>query len=301
MSAPPGWYPDPGGQPGMFRYWDGAVWSAALSPTPQAAPPVSQPGPAQPGASTPGSPFGATGTTGLEEASAPRGKGWWIAAGVVLLVLVVVVAFIVRAVGGPGLTGEGERPSSNSTRPICPDMDVQPPSTNATRDGRVYGGKLSYPQLPPPWSAPEYDPRVPFGRDAWTQRILVEQYTPTQQWVASVLVSELNAGDGFFSPEEGSQIVMTCVVGAFYGDARVDRTDRVNRALTVDGHDAWIIESDLSFSLPNLQTNRELAIVVIVETGSGTSSLYYASIPLNTAPQWEAPARAAMEDLRVDG
>ncbi|WP_084635077.1 DUF2510 domain-containing protein [Propionicicella superfundia] len=23
----PGWYPDPGGAPGQFRYWDGTTWS----------------------------------------------------------------------------------------------------------------------------------------------------------------------------------------------------------------------------------------------------------------------------------
>ena len=25
--AQPGWFPDPGGQAGMFRYWDGSAWS----------------------------------------------------------------------------------------------------------------------------------------------------------------------------------------------------------------------------------------------------------------------------------
>ena len=37
--AQPGWLPDPGGQPGMFRYWDGAAWTQQLS----ADPPMSTP------------------------------------------------------------------------------------------------------------------------------------------------------------------------------------------------------------------------------------------------------------------
>ena len=32
--ARPGWYPDPGGQQGMFRYWDGSAWTHQLSPDP---------------------------------------------------------------------------------------------------------------------------------------------------------------------------------------------------------------------------------------------------------------------------
>ena len=26
-----GWYPDPGGAPGMYRYWDGTAWSPTLT------------------------------------------------------------------------------------------------------------------------------------------------------------------------------------------------------------------------------------------------------------------------------
>ncbi|WP_232680347.1 DUF2510 domain-containing protein [Nocardioides sp. R-C-SC26] len=49
--AIPGWYPDPAGQSGAFRYWDGAVWTAELtgdptSPHPGAAvPPTPTPTP----------------------------------------------------------------------------------------------------------------------------------------------------------------------------------------------------------------------------------------------------------------
>ena len=49
MSAAAGWYPDPAGQPGMYRYWDGRSWSAAVSPGklsyPTLGPPWSSPAP----------------------------------------------------------------------------------------------------------------------------------------------------------------------------------------------------------------------------------------------------------------
>ncbi|MDO5501145.1 MAG: DUF2510 domain-containing protein [Propionibacteriaceae bacterium] len=291
MSAP-GWYPDPGGQPGMFRYWDGQAWSAALSPNPQAAPPGSSMGPL--GAADEVRPAVAG------EPSRSGGKGGLLAAAAIVVVLVVVVGFIVRGVaGGLGNGREGTETGVGGPRPVCPEFDTQPATETATRDGRVYGGKLSYPQLGAPWSEPSREVRVPYGRNAWTQSILVEEYTATSSWVASVMVAELNAGDGFFTPQEGSEIVVTCIVGSFYGDAKVDRDDIVNQAMTVDGHDAWLVETNLSFKIPNLQTEGEWLAVLIVETGEGTASLYSASIP-NTSPQWEAPARNAMADLRVD-
>lgn len=285
----PGWYPDPGGQPGMFRYWDGAAWSAVTSPSPNSPPP--HPGPTPPRPPGP-DPIG------------PRkggGKGWWIAGAAVVVVLVVVVGFIVRAVGNT-VTGAGDRPGGQSTRSICPERDLQTPTEAATRDGRVYGGKLSYPTLSAPWGQPQIETRVPFGRNAWTQDILVDQYESngtTNGWVAAVLVAELNAGDGFFTPQEGSEIVVTCIVGAFYGDGKVERDDRVNQAATVDGREAWLVETQLSFDIPGLRTKGELAIIMIVETSDTSASIFYASIP-DTSPQYEAPARAAMADLRVD-
>lgn len=37
--ASPGWYPDPAGQPGAFRFWDGGAWSSELTDNPYAPPP----------------------------------------------------------------------------------------------------------------------------------------------------------------------------------------------------------------------------------------------------------------------
>ncbi|MDO9494328.1 MAG: DUF2510 domain-containing protein, partial [Nocardioides sp.] len=37
--ATPGWYPDPAGQPGAFRYWDGQAWGADVTDNPHAAAP----------------------------------------------------------------------------------------------------------------------------------------------------------------------------------------------------------------------------------------------------------------------
>lgn len=307
----------------MYRWWDGQTWSAALSPNPNAAPPhgglgapVTGPGtaPITTSANTAGASNPATrpittqpqpGQPGVPPPPpAPRrnrgGAGLWIGAIAGLIVVVVVAAFAIRAMTGGG-NDVANNPTGNSTRNVCPTPETMSPGTDRpTRNGRVYGGELSYPTLPPPWNSPSVETRVPFGRNAWTQNILVERYGPTQSWVASVLVAELNAGDGFYTPQAGSEIVVKCIVGAFYGDAKVNREDRVNRATTVQGKEAWLVESHLSFNIPNLRTKGELAIVMIVQTSENRSSIFYASIP-DTSPQWEAPARQAMAGLTVGG
>ncbi|MCW2814915.1 MAG: hypothetical protein JWN84_2370 [Nocardioides sp.] len=65
-----GWYPDPAGRPGAFRFWDGASWTADLTDNPYAAPPGGdgQSRPSGPGPSPVPAP-----TNPFESSSGPTG------------------------------------------------------------------------------------------------------------------------------------------------------------------------------------------------------------------------------------
>jgi len=273
----------------MYRYWTGTEWSAAITANPATTPP-------------PTGPVGQAPTTTL---APQRPKiGWWIGGVAAVVALVLVLWLVTQGIGGgtPG-TVPTTSPGSNPTQNVCPALDPNqstepPPQRN---DDRVHGGKISYPMLNSPWGPVSGDNRVPFARDVAEQVVMVQENYDGfgASWVASVLVSELVAGDGFFSPKEGSEIVMRCVVGRFYGDAVVDREDLVSKAIKVDGHDAWVVESQLSFDIPDLETKGELAIVVVVDTGVESASLYYASIP-DTVPDLVQDARWVLDNLKVD-
>lgn len=207
------------------------------------------------------------------------------------------VTLITRVVGNP-FAGQ---PASNPTMDVCPTQTLVTESAapHVNPSGRVLGGNISYPLLGSPWGAVQPEDRLAFGRDVYGQMVVIEPaYDGVHSWVASVLVGELVAGDGFFSPQEGSEIVTRCILGAFYGDARVARQDRVNQATTVDGYDAWLVEMHLSFSIPNLKETGETAIVLIVATSEASSSIYYASIP-DSRPELLSTARQVQEQLKV--
>ena len=302
-----GWYPDPGGQPGLFRYWTGSAWTAAVTGNPQATPPPSAPLGNPQGSPQGGQGYGQSGTgypPGTAQQPRKRATGWWVAGGAALVVVALVVWFLTQGIGGavlPGLPQPGGTASAN----ICPKVDESATATvpSQPNDGRVHGGKISYPALGAPWSEVTGDNRVPFGRDVASQNVVQEADYDGEghSWVSSVLIGELVAGDGFFSPREGSEIVMKCVVGTFYGNAVVNRTDVSSKQLTVDGNEAWYLESHLTFNIPNLETKGETAIVVIVDTGADSSSLYYASIPDTADPQLMTDARELIGQLTVDG
>jgi hypothetical protein len=214
--------------------------------------------------------------------------------------LAIVVWQVVARVGdspdSPSPTGGG----NPTTTSICPDPGNWEPAEHPD-DGRVHGGRLSYPRLRGSWSAPGIDPRLPFGRDVVTQMLTVhEGYSDSSSWVASVLVGELYAGDGFYSPEEASDIVTRCIVRTFYGDAAVERNDIQNAGITFQGYSGWIIETDLSFDIENLPTKSERVVIIIVATSELTASLFYSSIPEDSPQEAFDGAQIALDGLRVD-
>ena len=342
--AKQGWYPDPGGMPGMFRYWDGTGWSQALSPTP-AAPPPGVPGSAGYGSAYgQGSPYGQGPAYGQSASnpSAPnpytplnvqqhtyayssaqqsgqgnaysqfsqtpqpkakRSAGPWIILVVVVVVLALITWFIVSRIGG-GTDGDGDdnNPNGNPTTSICPKMAETNERNPHPIDDRVYGGSLSYPMLGSPWGAVNTDDnRIPFGRDTAEQLISIHPgYDgPTSDWVASVMVGELYAGDGFYSPEQGSAIVNKCIFGTLYGDTEVTPETIKSEAYSLDGYDGWITVTNLTFSIPNLATTSELATVIIIKTSDMSSSIFYSSIP-GDASQYNADVDQAIAGLKVE-
>jgi hypothetical protein len=90
-----------------------------------------------------------------------------------------------------------------------------------------------------------------------------------------------------------------CILGAFYGDNPVKSNVKVNEKTTIDGHEAWLVESHLTFDIAGLVARGELLIVAIISAGN-RSGLYYASIP-DTTPDLVEPARDALKNVQVDG
>lgn len=224
---------------------------------------------------------------------------WWLAAGSIVVALVLLITWAIRL--GTGSTPFGSGGGAVPTAQVCPPGQLDSPTPIAQpADGRVHGGKLSYPMLGAPFGPVIPETEVPFARNTVQQLVVVEPlFDGVADWVAPVMVGDLVAGDGFFSPEDGSRIVVDCVVDRFYGDSKVDRRDVRNAATTIDGHPAWVVESNLSFNVPGLKTTGELLIVAIVSTGPDSSGIFYASIP-DTTPELVEPARQALAGLQVD-
>ena len=110
-----GWYPDPGGEPGRYRYWDGSGWSSTTSDDPSHPPPRA--------------------AAGAGDSASGRSR-LGLVIGIVALVVVVVVGFALLR-GGSGVRPTTDDPLPTSTVSGGDDRSPTPeptPSPSASRN-----------------------------------------------------------------------------------------------------------------------------------------------------------------------
>lgn len=274
-----GWYPDPGGNAGQFRYWNGKSWSQELSRDPAQAPPQ-----------------------GSEPEPTPkRAIGWWVALGIAVVVVGLLVWAVIRVV--PAVTGNDPLGAdSTPTANFCSAGATQiSASARPVKSGWVTSGHLSYPKMGSPWGAPQLDDRVPFGvygiEQAATDQANFDGNGST--WVSSVMVADLASGDGFASSKIAAEVALKCVLGKYYSDTEVTRSDVSATSHSVDGHSGWLIETQLSFDVTGLKAKGERVLLLVVQVSSDQYSMFYASVPDTSAARLP-DARKALASLAVD-
>lgn len=283
-----GWYPDPGGRPGQYRYWNGSSWSSHTTADPRRTPPPSEQDSAP---------------TSARSTNRRQAIGWWIGIGIAVLVVAVIIWAVIRVLPTLNADGNPWTPGGNASANFCTaGVNTSTASPQPQAPGRVSAGHLSFPELGDPWQQPTPDNRVPFGT------IAMMQTAPDQSdydgkgndWVSSILVSDLVSGDGFADARSASTVVLACVLGKYYADNVVHQQQISAGAHTVDGHAGWMIETQLSYDIPGLRAKGERVLLLVVQVKPDQYGLFYASVP-DTSSDRLPDARKALSELKVSG
>ena len=284
-----GWYPDPGGTPGAYRYWDGSTWSAETTTDPR------QPGPGSGGGAIPG------------RRSSSR------TAYVIIAVLVVVVLIVIGAIFVVRNSGAGS-PITNRTYPTSTESgwdDSQPtdtPSSTAPKspsgtpsnsggssqpcpfgdpgrrdphpaDGRVYGGNLSFPV------APNFQPAAPENRLSFAYDV-TQQYLPVNSnpgWIAQLAVGRLLGTDFSGKPEGIAESIMQCgITTNMYQEYKPTRKDIRSEAITISGKKGWLVEADIAVEKEGLPFAGDKAIFIVVPDGDNWG-MFFGAVPIGDA------------------
>ncbi|SDS17939.1 DUF2510 domain-containing protein [Microlunatus soli] len=304
--AAAGWYPDPDGTPGRFRYWDGNQWSAATSNTPQAPPP---------------------GPTGPSAQRRQRGRAGLLIGGLaVLIVGAIVAALIVRALDDhhdtvlddpdpPPSTASGwddSSPLPTATPTPTPSKSARSPSPRSNPkvacavgapterakhpdNGRVYGGELSMPSPDSSWNHTNRDAiGLSFAYDVGLVDKIVEA-----NWYESIAVGEVRTEDGFTGPEQAAEAITQCIASSTFYRGFQGRHDVYSKRHDVDGEPGWAVRTEIRVDDAGDDLEGDVSEAIVVDTGEqGTLSFFWGCVPIDDTARLEQ-LEAVMHDLRV--
>lgn len=257
MSAPaqPGWYPDPDRDPRLQRWWTGQSWSEVT----QTAPGATLTAPRL----RPDTIVGAS----------PRRLPWFALAGALALIVVLVVAWSLRAgtntvpgtdpVAGP--TSAGTTFPPGTVRIIDPDAGI------------------SYVYLGEGWR--EWD----FTNTHQEMQVVHGQYIITQNVLPDSegeFIAECSSGPlGTQFPASSTADYPSAVeevtnsFRANYYPAPNDRRDISSAPVTVAGQPGYLLKFDLQWDIPGYDSTGERVAVLLLDVGKAVPAVLYISIP----------------------
>jgi Protein of unknown function (DUF2510) len=305
----PGWYPDPAGTPGRYRYWDGSQWSALTTADPQQSAPTDG---------------DATDTPRPAVDSGPpsqpsRRRRLALIMGVLAVVVTAAVA-VAMAVGN--FRPVMDTPSATSTNlpdtrsatptkvppqpgPALPTtatpVPLRCPKGNPNRrashpsDGRVHGGNLSFAEQPTLEPA-ALESRFTFAYDVIQQAVIV---SPDPPWLAQLAVGRLRRKDGFVGdPRSTVESLVRCVItGNMYSPYLPTRTDIRSEGLSIDGHSGWLVDSEITVDRPDLRLAGDHTIFIVVRDGKDWG-FFFGAVPIGNA-QLDAVLATTIRGLRA--
>lgn len=218
-----------------------------------------------------------------------------------LLALLVTSSSLVGCTDGGGRITPPDTTSTTVAGFPCPAFE-RPTSASPTpvlAAGRVRVGAMSYPAAAAPFGPVSNLEYVPFANLLGSQSANVEPGSSTSMgWDAVVTLARMSSGDGAWGGQSGAEVVSQCSLSITWRGIDYHPQVRRDEATEVDGHDAWIRVTDLTFTVPGVRANAEVQTVVIVQVGD--ASYAYLSYLPNSAPELADTIAATLDGLRVD-
>lgn len=111
-------------------------------------------------------------------------------------------------------------------------------------------------------------------------------------WIANYGVGGLARDHGFESPQQAAEVVLQCMTSSDMYQGYSGSTDLEVGPVTVDGHDAYSILTEVRVDNPDVQAEGDVTQVVVVDTGDPASyGLYISVVPIGDQAEINRQAR----------
>jgi len=318
VARKPGWYDDPEGLPGVYRWWDGQRWTVDITTDPETARAGDDPSTLAFVESSASASTDPTGTMPVPSAepvvadriepsgSVPRtsdaptaktSSGSTYGGPVALTVVIVLtVAGITASIASSIVDSVPDSDDAGSSGVGVPDFDLDDIPRGAGADGRYDGGGLTYDAIRGRWTRSLMIGGVPMNDLDGEETVVAESARGGAQyayvWLGSV---ESALVDDDLETTAGSFADRFARIG-YPADARLDDS-ATEESIRVGGADAARLTRHYAYDVPGTPITGEELIVVVVDTGDAPA-VWIASVP-DGFPAVRRQAHQAMESLRL--
>ena len=291
--AQPGWYPDPAGTPGHFRYWDGQSWAESATERPSLA--------------AASAPTGAPTFTGPPRGQRSR-RPWWIAAAALFAAFLVFVGWRLTrpvetaAAGTPSSTSaptgtawdqtpiasSGLSASASSSASGCP-VSLTKADIPQKSDGLLRAGHVGVKPIPG-WSIHN---SITMG---WAAQVVEQDSQVEAGWYANIWLGALATADGFTDVQKATTVFLGCYASSdFY--TGITATKVVwSKATTVSGHPGWAVRAEVRVNFEkNPAVKGDVIDIIVVDTGDPK----YLSFFVGNAPIGDSATQKSVDAARA--
>lgn len=336
MSARAGWFPDPAGFSGHYRWWDGSAWTRFLTADPTAPEPFlsanqagepddsDHPAPQRTVGPAPDELAGAVVVAETSAAPGPRQrppgyerlprsdrqrhsslKPALLGTGAVALLAVIVLAVVL--VGSPTPPSLQPPPPAHSRVP----SPTRSPTSGGNRPGGSFdqltrkfvldGVQITLPAAPYAITRPGGTDLGGPGGGARADAVVHKNYNGRgSDWDAAVEIDHVGpAMRGKTLNETADKIIATWAASAFAGDRAAITNEKKSTITKGEPRPARIITADLHYKVKNL-TSRYDHVSLLVTTGrSGDYVAFISSRPNDAGPKIKTALKNSINTLRL--
>jgi hypothetical protein len=282
----PGWYPDPAGATGLYRWWDGSSWAEVTSDSTQAPPPLAVESEAAAGGGAP-----------LHPASPVR----------VVTVLTLGFALFVSASIGLGLVIW--RDSSNTSTQRAVGAPAGLPSARGTdpigyldertRTATIGPASLTMPGDPYVLSPDPMAVRGVLDLLFWASAPVHVRYDGKHDWSSGVLLGRVAVPGNADDLQTEGTLAVRRLSQAIFDQHPTELKGMTWKQRTVDGQPAMLFSAQVHYSVDRLPSRYDTVTALLVKVGDGSLIMAASSVPNDADSDVARQAGDALGTLKI--
>ena len=281
----PGWYSDPAGATGLYRWWDGSSWAEVTSDSAQAPPPLPVESEA---AAERGAP--------LRQASPMR----------VVTVLTLGFALFVSASIGLGLViwrdssnTSAQRAGSPAGFPSAGGTDPIGYLDERTRTATIGPASLTMPGDPYVLSPDPMAIRGVLDLLFWASAPVHARYDGKHDWSSGVLLGRIAAPGNTDDLQTEGTLAVRRLSQAIFDRHSTELTGMSWKQHTVDGRPAMVLSAQVHYSVDKLPSRFDTLTALLVKLDDGSLIMAASSVPNDTDSDVARQAGDALRTLKI--